>query len=144
MKDFLVDFGPPRHGWLAMRLRHAGQELEVDGSYLLNDSIDDLLVSLHALVDGGHPRDVRWFLEPDEMVLSFAVEGDRTTLRVRDHVERMRVDGDTRELARAFWRGLSALVRQVSPEEYERAWRHPLPVAAIELLGQKLEQKLGR
>ena len=64
MCEFDVQFGPPSHGWIRVKIVAGDQEWHEDVSDVPCDSIRDLVSSLSLLVQGIGETTVDWSLEP--------------------------------------------------------------------------------
>lgn len=64
MRDFAVQFGAPRNGWMTIKVMAGDQQWQADVSDVPCDSIRYLVSSLSMLLQGNREATVEWSLEP--------------------------------------------------------------------------------
>ena len=82
MSKVRVEFSPPRHGWIEVKVSDGSQEVELVVSDVPCDSLSDLVGSLGKLVDGSELEEVEWSLEPEYALWRFKQLDDAIRLEV--------------------------------------------------------------
>ncbi|APR78871.1 Hypothetical protein A7982_04218 [Minicystis rosea] len=145
-----VHFEPPRAGWSRMIVISGSDRIELDASYTPRDSLGELAGSLLALLQSNSEANVAFNAEPAVTVLKLLPIGDQVELRLErssrhgGHEDTatlmLRRRASKREAVLAFYRPFRVLQRVVSPDLYEREWRHAFPARALE----RIEEALGK
>jgi hypothetical protein len=159
--SFSINFAPPSHGWLPIRLRAGNSNLDFEASDVPVCSITHLVTALCAYLGGDTSAACPWFLEPKVLEFVFLSHDDKTVFVVceersppyetRDHgcegvaepgpeTTLFSVQGKTFDIIYEFHRALSALSSALPPGEWEEAhrWSWPFPVEELAQLDQLL------
>jgi hypothetical protein len=149
--SFSINFAPPVHGWLPLRLRAGNSNLDFEASDVPVCSITHLITALCACLGGDTSAACPWFLEPKVLEFVFLNHDEETAFVVceerlplsetRDNCGEevaepgpetilFSVQGKTSDLICEFRRALAALSSALPPEEWEEAhhWSWPFPV----------------
>ena len=140
---FSLRFQPPENGWLPMRLSRGSEELTVDVSCVYPESLGQLVAAaVHSLNERGTFEAV-FLLEPHELVLEFAADLGRLTIRIYERAasssanELLKVEGlSSLEFARGLWRALREVWLQAGREVWENHWPPGFPEASVDNLGR--------
>lgn len=120
-------------------------------SYVLYNTLDELVDGLHALTTGDHYRSVRIFEEPTSCELRFRRENELirfelwrfssySQIRSRKPGQMLfEIEGTLAEICLPFWRALRNLQTRFSEDEFQRRWRYPFPGSGMQKLSANLD-----
>lgn len=143
MTEFRVEFEPPRHGWIVMRMSAGAAVLQVAASAVPRDTVADLAGAIALILKGGSEATVLWHEEPGAHEFRFRAVAGGARLDVTQLRDASRTGRDERraevivlsagplDLCRPFWRALRRLESAVTPAAYESAWGFPFPSAKL-------------
>jgi len=153
MADALkVRFDDPQNGWMAMTIRSDETIVTLLVSYVLYNTLDELVDGLHALTTGDNYRSVRIFEEPTTCEMRFRRENGTIRFELCRFSSFSRVasrkpgqmlfeiEGTLAEVCLPFWRALRNLQTRFSEDEFQLRWRRPFPGSGM----QKLRANLSR
>jgi hypothetical protein len=126
-----IEFSPPRHGWMQVRL---GNELQFTASHVPFDSLAELVNALSAFLESGRAGVARFNCEPEAYELSIepGIAPGLLRLRAGSAREHWSHEGDAQKIGRTIWRALRKLESQFDPTH----WTHGFPSRALETLGR--------
>src|SRR5262245_57560004 len=81
-KELRVEFGDPEHGWIDLTIQSGAEVLTLSASYLLYDTVDEMVDALHALITDDGGQFVRVFEEPEIYELRFDSENGSIRMQV--------------------------------------------------------------
>ena len=142
MATVSLRFGSPVHGWLDVELSGDGGAVARSVSDVPGDSLAMLADAACDIVSGYPPREVTWFLEPNEDCWRFRVEDGSVTVLVdsdQDVETRIGIE-DPVALGWTIWRALRRLqVDEAWQVALERVWSHPFPHRSVDRLHELLD-----
>jgi hypothetical protein len=120
---------PPRHGWLELRFEAGLEAHQILVSHVPFDSLAELARAVLGFLETGRVQTARFCSEPDIVKLEVGPGPSEGMMRLVVS-ERFVHEGDSRQLARAVWRGFRRLEGQFDPSH----WAHAFPVREVEAL----------
>lgn len=139
-----VSLESPQHGFMSLRLSHAGKSFVVVVSHEPYDSLRDLIAALSASLKGDGRRVVRWNGEPEEFDFRLEAVGARLRLDVVRYPDHRRLEetadvvfsfqGSKSKACRAFWEELRDLQSRTAQDEFDRQWRRAFPESELKKL----------
>lgn len=129
--------GTPEHGWVGLSMACPQGRVHIDASRVPYDTVSDLAAALVRLAraDAAGRETVVWNEEPDQLFTIFERRGDQIELQV----ERSSRVGSARLFsytapAQQVVEAFATAVGSLRSRNYEKAWGHPFPMAALEQL----------
>jgi hypothetical protein len=111
MRLLRIDYSPPLHGWLPIRLHVNDQVVAFEASDVPNNPIQQLIDALH-IAANGRESSVWWHLEPDGYFIDFIPKGQTISFqlsfapsssRTKSHAVVM-FSGSKKQVLLPFWR----------------------------------------
>ncbi|MDQ4123532.1 MAG: hypothetical protein M3209_19010 [Acidobacteriota bacterium] len=147
-----VSFNSPQCGWMSIGFEDEKSEFHTTTAHAPHrNALTDLMNTLTDLLDEtteGQETLVQWNRDPEEF--DFWVRRSKGKIRIeiwqyptgrRLNAQREIVfqhEGDTREVAAAFYETFEQMYEDRETDEFEQNWRQPFPVRAFERFKQKL------
>jgi hypothetical protein len=108
-----LQYDPPSHGWLTLRLTAGDKTVVIDASDVPNNPVQELIAALEAAASGAESS-VWWHLEPDGYFTNFRPVGSEVhfSLEFAARSEKRKVEpivsvrGSKAEVLLPFWRFL--------------------------------------
>jgi hypothetical protein len=133
MRDFNVQFGAPRDGWMTIKVVAGDQEWQEDVSDVPYDSIRRLVSSLSMLLQDRTETTVDWSLEPESAQWIFRRNGSCVDFVIKDSARtnpRLVYRVNAREFVHRIIKVLCDLATVHCWSDDERpgaGWRWPFP-----------------
>jgi hypothetical protein len=131
-----VAFDEPSAGWLAIEVRAGDQRVHENFSYIY-PTLPNLCAALCDVLGGGPSRRVTFLLEPDELELTIAPEGQtemiwrvrtlRDPYRTLTPAPSLELRGAAASIVLPFWRALRRLQTRSTPTTFIERFREPFP-----------------
>ena len=111
MQILHVIHAAPSHGWLRLAVTAEGKTIEIDGSDVPNNPVQELIAALDLAAMGSDAL-VWWNLEPDGYFMHFIPKAGKVVLRIDHAVNSQRsrsatvlsVSGTSEQILLPFWR----------------------------------------
>jgi hypothetical protein len=110
-----------------------GGEIDVCASAVPNDPFYELVTAVQAAFECGGSHDVRIHEEPQWSVLAFERDGDMLVVSWRPEkgAPCVRISAPFESACRDIARNLDDIVKQLGPDGFASAWKHPPPSERI-------------
>ena len=152
--NFEVSFNSPQCGWMSIGLSAGGREFHTTTAHAPHEkALAELLNILTDMLDRDKPaltHILKWNRDPEEFDFIFHKSGAKVKLEIvqypteeRDTTEREIVfsfEGDTKDIAAAFYETFVQLHADRHTDEFEFNWRQPFPAVEFENFESKLKE----